>query len=394
MLHQKSEIAVFSFAYAPFEGGAEVAVREIMARLSNVNFTVFTHRFKSSDAGIDERENITIMRLGKGSVRAHYYGIIIKKIMYIWRAWQAAEHLHERKRFKMIWAVMASYGGIAALIFKMRHPKIPLLLTIQEGDSELHLRIGKFGLVGLMGTILMRRADHIQVISAYLQHLVRSRGARCPIDVVPNGVDVPLFETIYTDQEMRAVRQEVGVTDEYVVITTSRLVHKNGVDILIRAIAILKEKNVNVRCIILGSGPEERSLRTLAKKLQVEKNIVFLGHIPYRDLPLYMKIADVFVRPSRSEGLGNSFLEAMAAGIPVVGTPVGGITDFLKDRVTGLVAEHGTPDEVAAQAYELLFNKELRHDVIKNGKQLMRQNYTWEIVSRMMKNIFDQIINT
>src|SRR3989338_7842052 len=115
------------------------------------------------------------------------------------------------------------------------------------------------------------------------------------------------------------------------IITTSRLVRKNGIDTLIEAAQELKNNKISFRVLIAGGGPEERALKALAKRLGVDDYIEFLGEILPVEVPLYLAHVDIFFRVSRSEGLGNSFIEAMAAGLPIIGTNVGGIPDFLKD---------------------------------------------------------------
>ncbi|MBU6142075.1 glycosyltransferase family 4 protein [Patescibacteria group bacterium] len=391
MKNEKSNIAVFSFAYAPFEGGAEVALREIMRRLPAFSFTVFTAHFDERSSIHEVQDHVEIIRLGKPTRRR--YGLLVKKVRYIFQAWQAAEERHRRARFDAIWVVMASYGGIAALLFKMKHPSIPMLLTVQEGDSERHLKYGKFGLVGFFGKVLLHSADAIQVISGYLRDFALRKGASEPITVVPNGVDEKLFATAYGPDQLRTLRNYLEIGDDYVIVTTSRLVPKNGVDILIKAVARFRERRPNVKCLIIGGGPERQRLERLSRRLGVERNIVFLGQMAQNDLPLYFAIADMFARPSRSEGLGNSFLEAMAAGIPVIGTPVGGIVDFLKDGETGFLAQPEDPESVAAKMHEILDNEARTQAIVARARELVERSYTWDVVARMMRTIFDQLIN-
>ena len=81
---------------------------------------------------------------------------------------------------------------------------------------------------------------------------------------------------------------------------------------------------------------------SLVKKLKLENNVIFLGQLPQRDLPLYLKISDVFARSSRSEGLGNSFLEAMAAGVPVIALAQGGVVETVVDGETGVLFREPT----------------------------------------------------
>lgn len=396
----KSNIAVFSFAFTPFEGGAEIAAREIIQRVNNYNFTVFTYKFDRQWLLREQKGNLEMVRIGSGrnggqkGETGRYYGHLWDKVFYAFRAWQMAENLHAKRRFQVIWAVMASYGGMAALFFKLSHPSIPLLLTVQEGDSERHLVFGKFGLVGFLGKQIMRRADHIQVISNYLKEFAEKRGATAPIEVVPNGVDLDLFSVKYTNAELKAIRGNLGIIDEYVIITTSRLVHKNGIDLLIRAVAECRKNFFNLKCLIIGGGPERRALQNLAEKLRVEPNILFLGQIPQKDLPLYFKISDVFVRASRSEGLGSSFLEAMAVGIPVIGTPVGGIVDFLKDGKTGFLAAPEDYEDLAKKIKYVLGNPALRKKVVESALELVNRNYSWDNIAKLFRNIFDRLINT
>lgn len=391
-------IALFTLAYAPFEGGAEIAAREIISRLKGLNFTVFTYKFNRDWLSFEKNDNCSIVRIGTGrnikigkSGTKKYYGRIWDKISYIYKAWQEAEKIHRRKRFEVIWALMASYGGVAALLFKINHPSVPLLLTLQEGDSEKHLVFGKFGLVGWFGKKIIHKADFLQPISKYLADFAIKRGASCPIEVVPNGVDIDLFQTKYNDFEIKSLRDNLGIKDEYVVLTTSRLVHKNGVDILIKAIAKIKETRPNIKLLIIGDGPDLTKLQQITKKLRLENNVLFLGQIPQKDLPIYFRVADVFVRASRSEGLGISFLEAMAAGVPVVGTPVGGIIDFLSNGHTGLLANPEDPDSLAEKINYVLGHQDIRNNVVKNASALIEKHYSWDIVSQKMKRIFNDL---
>lgn len=393
MFSKEPNVAVFSLAFAPFEGGAEIAAREVIKRLKGLNFTIFTYKFDRKWLSREKVDNAEIIRLGKGKNSPKKYGRLWEKIRYVFLAWQAAEEMHKQKRFEVVWAIMASYGGIASLLFKLNHPRVPLLLTIQEGDSEKHLTLGKFGLVGLLGKRIIQQADYIQAISYYLKNFAERRGAKSPIEVIPNGVDLELFSAKYTNAEIKAIRGNLGIKDEYVIVTTSRLVPKNGVDVLIAAIAKFKEKRPNVKCLILGDGPERSALERQAKKLKLETNVLFLGQVGQKDLPLYLKISDMFVRPSRSEGLGSSFLEAMAAEVPVIGTPVGGIVDFLHNGQTGFLVEVDNPEELAEKMDFVLKNSEARKRVVYNAKSLVDENYSWDKIAKLFKNIFDKLIN-
>ena len=108
----------------------------------------------------------------------------------------------------------------------------------------------------------------------------------------------------------------------------------------------------------------------------------------YEDIPRYLNEADIFVRPSRSEGLGNSFLEAMAAGLPIIATSVGGIKDFLIDRETGLEVKVDDAKDLADKI-ELLFTDEvLCEKLSRNGRKLVEEKYQWSKIGKDMEKIF------
>ncbi len=398
MTEKVPQIGVFTLAYSPFEGGAEIALREIIKRLPNYRFSVFTHKFHSRWSDFEEvDENLSIFRLGRGK-SGDFYGQGLTKFFYIFRAWRKAEKIHRQTPFSAIWAVMAAYGGLTALLFKLRHPKVPLLLTLQEGDSEEFI-LDRVGLFYPFWRLIFRKADYIQTISNYLADFARRHGARCPIEVVPNGVDTTKYEKVLSldssSSSRRGGRKYEKNKQEAIIITTSRLVYKNGVDILIQAVAELKKiqpPTSDFQLLIVGGGPEEQKLKQLVKDLRVEDRIEFLGQVPADKIPAYLSQADIFVRPSRSEGLGSSFLEAMVAGLPVIGTAVGGISDFLRDGTTGLFAMADDSKDLADKISSLMENDGLRKKLGENGRKLVLENYSWDSVAQRMGKVFKSLV--
>lgn len=350
-------IAIFTLAYPPFVGGAEIAVKEITDRLPDLNFRVFSHDFN---------------QYGHGK---------LAKFFYVFRAWWAAEKLHKEKPFDAVWAIMAAYGGMAALLFKLRHPSVPLLLTLQEGDSEEHI-LKRVSIFYPLWRLVFKKADYIQCISHYLADFARRHGAIGPIEVVPNGVNLSVYEN--TKKYKSTKRKKT-------IITTSRLVQKNGIDTLIEAVKLL---NYPVRLEILGDGPQRSALELRAKNLPAGIEINFLGHIDPELIAKRLAEADIFVRPSRSEGLGSSFLEAMAAGLPIIGTVVGGIPDFLQDGETGIFCAVDNPKDLAEKIEILLMNNKLRSRIAANGQKLVWEKYSWDKLSSKMRSIFEKLVTS
>jgi glycosyltransferase involved in cell wall biosynthesis len=180
------------------------------------------------------------------------------------------------------------------------------------------------------------------------------------------------------------------------IVTTSRLVHKNGIDDVIRALPRLPE---NVSFLIYGIGPDEEKLRALAKELGVEARARFMGQIAHAEMPLMLAACDIFTRPSRSEGMGNSFIEAMAAGLPVIATQEGGIADFLFDAKrnpghapTGWAVDANSPEQIAQAVTDIMENPDTVHATTANAKEMVFANYDWDTIAQEMKNLFKTLL--
>jgi len=356
----RKKILIFSLAYEPVVGGAEVAVKEITNHLTDIDFDLITLRFSEDHKEKEKIGNCNVYRLNTS------------KNLFPFKAYLFATKLHKEKSYDATWAVMANWAGFAALFFKLSFPNVPYLLNLQEGDSFSYIKSRVWFVYPLFRRIFLR-ADVIQPLSNYLADWARSMGYKGRIEIIPNGVDFQRFENF---------NQKEFDSNNVVIITTSRLVEKNAVGDIIESLKFLPQ---NVSLKILGTGPLEKSLQLKAKSLQLDKRVEFLNHIPNEDLPKYLHKADIFVRPSLSEGFGISFIEAMAAGLPVIATPVGGIVDFLEDEETGLFCKVKNPESIAKAVERLISDKTLRSKIITNAKKMVKERYDWDLVAKEMK---------
>ncbi len=253
------------------------------------------------------------------------------------------------------------------------------MLTLQEGDSLSYIK-RKVLFVYPIFKKIFAKADKIHAISNYLAEWARDMGYRGVVEVIPNGVDTNKFE----NRELR-IKNE-GKT---ILITTSRLVKKNGVEDIIKAMSLLS-KDISFQ--VLGSGPLDNRLRGVARSLGLENRVQFVGFVNQAEIPKFLHRADIFIRPSLTEGMGNSFIEAMAAGLPVIATPVGGIVDFLVDPdksshkpPTGLFVPPRDYKAIARAVERLVKNERLRETLIANGKRLAKEKYDWNMLAEEMK---------
>ncbi|MFO0718727.1 MAG: glycosyltransferase family 4 protein [Candidatus Paceibacterota bacterium] len=374
------KILIYSIAYHPFVGGAEVAVKEITDRISDIEFHMLTLNLDGKQRKYEKIGNVHVHRIGSGNVGKYLFPFI---------SLPKALSLHRKTRFDAIWSIMANYAGFGALFFKIFKPKLTFILTLQEGDPIDHIK-RRVGLFYPLFRQIFKRANVVQAISNYLANFAKNMGYAGDVEVIPNGVDTYIFSRDYGEQELGALRWQFHKeTKDVFLVTTSRLVTKNAVSDVISALHFLPN---NVKFLIVGVGPLEKSLKKLALDLGVDKRVIFAGFVEYKEIPKYLKISDIFIRPSLSEGMGNSFIEAMAAGIPVIATPVGGIPDFLKENKTGLFCKVQNGESIALCVNKILDNEKLRKDIVSNALKMVAKEYDWaHIVRQMEDSVFAKI---
>lgn len=385
--NEKRKVIIFSTAYLPMIGGAEVAIKEITDRLGdNFDFKLITARIKKGLLKEEKMGSLEIFRVGFGFSFDKY----LLPFLGVLKALKINRGTEGKK--SIIWAIMASFGGFGALFLKLLKPKWPFLLTLQEGDPEEHI-LKKVGFFYPIWKMIFKKADRVQVISRYLEEFARKQGVKCPVEIVPNGVDFNKFQKTDLEELGLKLKEKLGIEkEEKVVLTVSRLTKKNGVDVLIEAINKLKLKSYKIhkiKLLIAGEGEERKELERLVKKLNLEREVVFAGEIKLEEIIGYYKIADVFCRPSRTEGFGNVFIEAMAASLPVVATNIGGIKDFLRDGENGLFSEVDNPDDLAEKIKILLEDDKLRKKITEEGIKTAGK-YDWKEISVEMKMILEK----
>ena len=396
-------ILFFSLTYHPFIGGAEVAIKEVTDRVSpkEYSFDMITLRFDSTLPKFERVGNIDIFRIGFARAGAkiddlNKFPLVTNKYFYPFFAFATAIVLHHRKPYDAIATVMTSYASFSALFFKFLFPKVPYILRADDGDPIEHLK-KRVGIFRPLFTRVFTKADFAITTSSYLERFVRSMGYKGPLAVVPNGVDSAHFSHQYALDELDALKNKLGKKEgEIYLITTSRLVKKNACDDVIRALKFLPE---NIKFLILGIGPDEAMLRALARELGVETRIHFPGQVSHAEMPKYLKVSDIFIRPSLSEGFGISFIEAMAAELPVVATQEGGIADFLFDakrnpdkETTGWAVDKNSPEQIAEAVKDILANPEQVARVKEVAKKMVIEKYDWDLIAERMRSLFGTII--
>ena len=175
----------------------------------------------------------------------------------------------------------------------------------------------------------------------------------------------------------------------FLLVTVGRANQPKGHDITIRAIARLRESGRAVRLRIVGGGPELGALQSLARKLRVERDVEFSGSVSEHEVMAFLRAADAFVLPSRSEALGVAYMEAMALGLPTIGTDTGGVGEIITAERDGLLVPPDDAERLATAVARLMDEPELRRRLSANARRTIVERFDSRIgAAKLYERLF------
>ena len=237
--------------------------------------------------------------------------------------------------------------------------------------------------------------DTVTYVSQYaLRRVRRAFGPGVDFVRVAPGVDSQRFQP---DSQLReAMREEHGFGDAPVLLCLARLVPRKGQDVLIKAMPRVLRQVPGALLVIVGGGPCEKNLRELAQEHGVAEHVRFVGRVPEEDLPAWYAMADVFAMPCRTrgwgldvEGLGIVFLEASAAGLPVIAGDSGGAPETVREGETGTVVSGRSVPEVADAAVRLLSDVLQSSKMGAAGRAWVQESWGWDTSARKLAELLN-----
>jgi len=201
------------------------------------------------------------------------------------------------------------------------------------------------------------------------------------IVTVPMGVDLKKFSP--SSQGFDNLRQSLGLKPDHLVVgTVARLVPDKGLECFLEMAVRIRVSRSDVQFLIVGDGPLRGALEQKADRLGIRADVVFAGH--RTDVPHLMQMMDMFVLPTRREGFGVVFAEAMATGKATVGSQIGPVAEVVEDGVTGYLASPDDPDAFAARALDLLNDEQKRRAFGEAGRRRVEARFS---TARMCETI-------
>lgn len=234
----------------------------------------------------------------------------------------------------------------------------------------------------------IEESDGVTAVSRFLKEkTLTNYNIQKDIEVIYNFIDVDKFKP----QESEVFRNHIAPHGEKVLVHTSNFRVVKRVTDAIRVLAKVK-KEIPTKLVLVGDGPDRSECERLTRELDLQKDVIFLGK--QDGLTEILNASDLFMMPSQSESFGLSALEAMACGLPVVSTSVGGLPELNIHNETGYIAEIGDIDRMAKYAVELLTNERRYNTFSKNARDRAVKNFDKKLVLPKYVEYYEKILNS
>ncbi|OGL59107.1 MAG: hypothetical protein A3J27_08430 [Candidatus Tectomicrobia bacterium RIFCSPLOWO2_12_FULL_69_37] len=256
--------------------------------------------------------------------------------------------------------------------------------------NNLGVRLKRFRVRRMERRVL--RGATATALSEFSRRMLQSEHGirRAQVGIVPAGTDLDRF--FYTsDVERQALRRQLNFR-EPVILCVRRLSPRVGLDLLIQALARIRNVVTDARLILAGRGPERAALERLARQQGLTDAVTFAGFVPEDQLPDYYQAADLFVLPMRSlEGFGMAAVESLACGTPVVGTPDGPTPEILRPLDEDMLAEGTSVDAIAQACIRWLAKPEEMLAVRRRCRDYAEQNYSWKKAGLALEALYERV---
>lgn len=324
-----------------------------------------------------------------------YKNQLINHLMFIIKAVTVGRRLNRENNVDLFIASEPIAGGVAGVVLKWLTRK--KLLVQLQGDlfnlhpsefSWLRRKISK-----RLTVFVSKRADKVRCVSNALVEQAKQAGIpEDKLALVPSRCDVGKFDPDDWKQDGEKLRKELNLTNKKVLVFVGTLSVHKGVAYLIEALPKVAEIHPDVCLLIIGSGDLEEKLKRLSRDLKVADMILFLGRIPYEQVPAYLATADILILPSLDEGMPRVVLEAMSMELPVVATTVGGIPELVDEEKTGLLVPAANAGALARAIETLLSDEDRASKMGKAGRGVIEEEYSFEAGIKKYQELIVEVL--
>lgn len=383
------KIFIISHEYPPIGGGGANACMNLAREYGNAGHKVVVlSAWYEGLNDTDSWDNIQIMRIH--TKRKHLEHSSFTEMMdFLIKAIPVAKKLEERNSFDICHVFFAIPSGPIAYILKKKYG-LPYVIRFGGGDipgfQERFAMVYK--IIGPFEKLIWRNADALVANSSGLKKLAENFHNKKEILVIPNGVDSRAFSDTGSEENV----EENYHTDEVRLLFVSRLIERKGLQLLIPQLNVIRQQCQNVgksvRLSVVGDGPYRDELIKITKDSHVTDIVDFCGQKSKSELPKYYSESDIFIFPSKKEGMPNVVLEAMSYGLPVVMTPCEGSEELIHDNGYIVPAE-----EFEKYIVKLICNDKIRDQMGQKSKEIVKELFRWDQIANKYIELFMKIVN-
>jgi glycosyltransferase involved in cell wall biosynthesis len=394
---ERIRVCICAPLFFPIVGGTELQTKLLGKALleQGVDLTVVTQKIPSLKT-FEVLDGIPVHR----AIRPVSLGPLFGLTYMISLAWFLVRH---GRSFAVIHFRQAYLGSVVGLLLN-RLLKKKVLITIAGGGESGDLQRIKNMKFGSLILNFLSKADGFLALSEQISDDLRTLGVpNSKILKVANAVDTLKFAPPSAD-ERKAMQDRLSPAQEKVVIYIGRLAPEKGVDVLIDAWTLVSKSCEDSILFVVGAGSEEETLKDQVRALNLQGSVRFLGQVD--DVYPSLAVSDIFVLPSRAEGLPNALLEAMACGLPSVCSALGGCPDLIGLGVgseglsveeltvgeSGLLVPPNKPHHLAAGILRLLEDERLRETLGQRARLKAVEHYSLKTVATHYRSIYASIL--
>ena len=364
-------IAIVSRRFWPLVGGAERVLRSLSAALVRQGHavTLLTQHWQRAWPETETLDGFRVVRLP--ATRARFIGTA----SYVRRLGRRLRQ--HADQYDVVYVSMLKHSAYAA-VRAGRACGLPVVLRPECSGPSGDVHWQRAARFGRRIAAVCRQADGVVAISPAIREELTDAGYD-PGRIVhlPNGVSVP---EATSPGQRAAARNDLTLGPGPIAVFTGRLAPQKNLEVLVQAWARVHQQRPKAQLVLVGDGPESARLREEVHGLHLATLVRFAGEVQVVDP--YLRAADVFVLPSRDEGMSISLLEAMAHGLPVVASDIPGNRALVEDGVTGLLTGAGSPDGVAAAIEATLSDPDAAARRARTARQRVVDNYSIDAVAR------------
>jgi len=295
------------------------------------------------------------------------------------------------RKFKphIIHAHTATPDGYLGLTIKMKY-NLPLVCSLR--GSDIHTYPYNDSVTYRLTRKVILNADQILSVSDALRISAEQIAKpKNPIKVVYNGCELPPLANFQIKRG--EIRSQLGIGENDVAIIFVGDIDKvKGIFELMEAFKLLKSKYPHLHLILLGDGPDRQPVLNMISSGIDNANVHLIGKIPHDDVYHWLRASDLFVLPTYNEGLPNALLEAMACGLPVIATNVGGIPEVVRHGQNGILIEARNVNTLYQSIEKMLADPEIARNMGSSANRLIQQNFSWLNNAGKMMEIYKELI--